>query len=224
MAMKRRIQVYSHAGLGGCLGVGERPAILAVDLQLGFTRVDLSPLAGDLDDVISDVNLIIAAAHQKNAPVVFSVLGYPEAAPWELGLWADKVPTLRVLKLESTLTALDPRLSREPADLVVVKRYASAFCGTLLASYLTAAGIDTLIVTGCTTSGCVRASVTDALFSGFRPIVPIGAVGDRASGPHEANLFDMSMKYADVVSTEDVLEYLMQVDRVESHNVREVST
>jgi nicotinamidase-related amidase len=103
---------------------------------------------------------------------------------------------------------LDPRLNRQPEELVIVKKYASGFFGTYLASTLTMKTVDTLIVTGCTTSGCVRATVMDALAHGFRPIVPLEAVGDRAQAPHEANLFDIGSKYGDVVSVSEVLEYL----------------
>jgi maleamate amidohydrolase len=108
----------------------------------------------------------------------------------------------------SELIELDPRLLRAPEDLVIVKQYASAFFGTHLASTLTAKRIDTLIVTGCTTSGCVRASVVDALSHGFRPIVPVESVGDRAQEPHEANLFDIDSKYGDVVPLSEAVAYL----------------
>jgi nicotinamidase-related amidase len=115
---------------------------------------------------------------------------------------------LRLLTLGSELVDLDPHLNRSPEDLVIVKKYASGFFGTYLASTLTMRAVDTVIVTGCTTSGCVRATVMDALAHGFRPIIPIEAVGDRAQEPHEANLFDIGSKYGDVVSTQEVIDYL----------------
>jgi nicotinamidase-related amidase len=118
---------------------------------------------------------------------------------------------LQVLRLGSDLAALDPRLPAGPQDTLVIKKYASAFFGTSLAATLTAAGVDTVLVAGATTSGCVRASVVDALQYGFRPIVLSDAVADRAEGPHQANLFDMGSKYADLASTEDVLAYLQEL-------------
>jgi nicotinamidase-related amidase len=118
---------------------------------------------------------------------------------------------LQVLRLGSDLAALDPRLPAGPQDTLVIKKYASAFFGTSLAATLTAAGVDTVLVAGATTSGCVRASVVDALQHGFRPIVLSDAVADRAEGPHQANLFDMGSKYADLASTEDVLAYLQEL-------------
>jgi nicotinamidase-related amidase len=102
-------------------------------------------------------------------------------------------------------------VERLPSDLVLVKKHASAFFGTHLAPMLTAKGIDTVVVTGCTTSGCVRATIVDALGYGFRPIVPLEAVGDRADEPHEASLFDIDAKYGDVVSVDEVLEYLRRL-------------
>ena len=111
----------------------------------------------------------------------------------------------------SDLVELDPRLQREPGDLVITKKYASGFFGTYLASTLTMQSVDTAIVAGCTTSGCVRATVMDALANGFRPIVPAECVGDRAREPHEANLFDIGSKYGDVLPLEDVLAYIDQL-------------
>ena len=118
---------------------------------------------------------------------------------------------LKALRLGSELATLDPRLHAGPQDTLVIKKYVSAFFGTSLAATLTAAGVDTVLVAGSTTSGCVRASVVDALQYGFRPIVLSDAVADRAQGPHQANLFDMGSKYADLASTEDVLAYLQEV-------------
>ena len=200
--------IYRDARLGHSIGFGRRPAVVVVDLQIGFTEPAKSPLAGDLDPVIVASNHLIQAARSAGAPVFFTVVGYASATSADAGLWPEKMPSLRVLLLDGELTKLDPRLDTNPEDTLIIKKYASAFTGTALAGNLTSLQVDTLIVAGCTTSGCVRATVVDALGAGFRPIVPIEAVGDRAIEPHEANLFDMGSKYADVLSLESVLKKL----------------
>ncbi len=200
--------IYQRAQLGHKLGYGKRPAVAVIDFQIGFTAPERSPLAGNLDAEVAATNRIIAAARKKNVPVIFTVVGYDPHRQDDAGLWPEKAPSLRLLTLGSELVKLDPRLNRQPEDLVIVKKYASGFFGTYLASTLTMKIVDTLIVTGCTTSGCVRATVMDALAHGFRPIVPLEAVGDRAQEPHEANIFDIGSKYGDVVPTSEVIEYL----------------
>jgi len=200
--------IYKRAQLGHTLGYGKRPAIVVVDFQIGFTKPELSPLAGNLDAEVAATNRLLAAARKKNVPIIFTVVGYDPHRQDNAGLWPEKVPSLRLLTLGSDLVELDPRLDRKPEDLVIVKKYASGFFGTYLGSTLTMKGVDTLIVTGCTTSGCVRATVMDALNHGFRPIVPLEAIGDRAREPHEANIFDIGAKYGDVVSVSEVIEYL----------------
>ena len=208
MAGEETRAIYAHAQLGHRLGYGQRPAVIVVDLQIGFTDPERSVLAGDLGAVIQASNRVIAAARKARLPLVYTVVGYDPNRPEDAGLWAEKGPSLRTLALGSDLVELDPRLDHQPTDLVMVKKYASSFFGTHLASILTAQRVDTAIILGCTTSGCVRATVMDALFHGFRPIVPIEAVGDRAQEPHDANLFDMASKYADVVPLDEVLDYL----------------
>jgi len=200
--------IYERAQLGHTLGFGKKPAVIVVDFQLGFTAPELSPLAGNLDAEVKATNDLIAVARKKNVPIIFTVVGYDPHRQDDAGLWPEKAPSLRLLKLGSDLVELDPRLKREPGDLVIIKKYASGFFGTYLASTLTMHTVDTAIVTGCTTSGCVRATVMDALAHGFRPIVPLECVGDRAQEPHEANLFDIGSKYGDVLPLREVLEYL----------------
>ena len=203
--------IYEHAQLGHKLGFGEKPALIVVDFQLGFTVPEQSPLAGNLDAEVAATNELITAARKKDIPVIFTVVGYDPHRQDDAGLWPEKAPSLRMLKIGSDLVKLDPRLNQEPGDLVITKKYASGFFGTYLASTLTMQSVDTAIVTGCTTSGCVRATVMDALANGFRPIVPIECVGDRAQEPHQANLFDIGAKYGDVMPLQEVLEYLEQL-------------
>lgn len=203
--------IYEHAQLGHKLGFGKKPALIVVDFQLGFTVPEQSPLAGNLGAEVAATNELIAAARKKDIPVIFTVVGYDPHRQDDAGLWPEKAPSLRMLTLGSDLVKLDPRLNQEPGDLVITKKYASGFFGTYLASTLTMQSVDTAIVTGCTTSGCVRATVMDALANGFRPIVPIECVGDRAQEPHQANLFDIGAKYGDVMPLQEVLAYLEQL-------------
>jgi nicotinamidase-related amidase len=208
MAQKQdKHAIYQHAQLGHKLGYGKRPALVVVDFQIGFTAPERSPLAGNLDAEVAATNTLITAARKKQVPVIFTVVGYDPHRQDDAGLWPEKAPSLRLLTLGSELVDLDPRLKRAPEDLVIVKKYASGFFGTYLASTLTMKAVDTVVVTGCTTSGCVRATVMDALAHGFRPIIPVEAVGDRAQEPHEANLFDIGSKYGDVVPTQEVIDY-----------------
>ena len=207
MAEDKR-KIYKRSGLGHRIGYGKRPALLVVDMQVGFTVPERSPLAGNLDLQVAAIKKLMMAARKSGAPIVFTVVGLDPNVPGDGGLWPEKAPTLLELKLGSELVELDPRLPRKPEDLVLVKKYASAFVGTPLAATLVSRGVDTLIVTGCTTSGCVRASVVDALSNGFRRMVPHEAVGDRAEEPHEASLFDMDSKYGDVVELSDAIAYL----------------
>ena len=203
--------IYEHAQLGHTLGFGKKPALIVVDFQLGFTVPEQSPLAGNLDAEVAATNELITAARKKDIPVIFTVVGYDPHRQDDAGLWPEKAPSLRMLTIGSDLVKLDPRLNQEPGDLVITKKYASGFFGTYLASTLTMQSVDTAIVTGCTTSGCVRATVMDALANGFRPIVPIECVGDRAQEPHQANLFDIGAKYGDVMPLQEVLAYLEQL-------------
>ena len=133
---------------------------------------------------------LIAAAHQKQIPVFFTVCAYEEHLK-DAGVWGRKVPALSWLKAGTKWVEIDPRLGKTPEDITVVKKYPSGFFGTHLQATLTSMGIDTLIITGCTTSGCVRATCIDALQYGYHGIVPEECVGDRAEAPHLANLFDI---------------------------------
>ncbi len=201
-------EIYARAQLGHRLGFGKCPAIIVVDFQIGFTVPEQSPLAGNLDTEVEATNDLIDAARHKGIPVIFTVVGYDAHRQDDAGLWPQKAPSLRALTLGSDLVKLDPRLKQEPGDLLITKKYASGFFGTYLASTLTMQSVDTAIIAGCTTSGCVRATVMDALANGFRPIIPVECVGDRAQEPHEANLFDIGSKYGDVLPLEEVLAYL----------------
>jgi nicotinamidase-related amidase len=212
------LAAYKKKGLAARVGIGRRPAVLVVDFIVGFTD-RRSPLAADLDREVAATKKLLAAARARRLPVFFTTTAYdPEMR--EAGVFVRKVPSLRTLQEGSRWVAIDPRLAPRRDEILLNKKYASAFFGTALASTLTALGVDTLIVTGCTTSGCIRASVVDAMQHGFRTIVPRECVGDRAAGPHEANLVDIDGKYGDVMALEDVLRRLRKNGATEAQRHR----
>jgi maleamate amidohydrolase len=197
---------YRSRGFLGRLGSGERPAVVVVDVIVGFTD-QRSPLAADFDREVTAIRRLLAAARAARAPIAFTTVAYDRQGR-EAGFFVKKVPALRVLVRGTRWVRLDPRLARRASEPLYEKQFASAFFGTSLASYLTAQRVDTLMVTGVTTSGCVRATVVDALQYGFRPIVPRECVGDRAQAPHEASLFDIDSKYGDVVGLSEAIAML----------------
>jgi maleamate amidohydrolase len=198
--------IYSRSGIGGRVGLGQRPALLVVDLQYGFTD-PASPLGGDLDDVIAATASLLSVARHMGLPIAFTSVAFQESHVGRL-VWLRKMPGLVPLIAGSRWCEIDERVKPLAGEPVFEKQAASAFFGTSLVPFLLAAGADSLIVTGCVTSGCVRASVVDAVSWGFRTIVPAECVGDRASGPHDSNIFDMDSKYADVESLETVIKRL----------------
>jgi maleamate amidohydrolase len=186
------------------LGFGRSPAIIVVDFIRAYTDPS-SPLYAPA--VVAAVNAtvpLLEAARRKSIPVVYTRVLY-HASGADGGLFVRKVPALRRMVEGEPMADIVPELAPGPDDVVLIKQYASSFFGTSLAAMLTARGIDTLVITGCSTSGCVRATAVDAMQYGFRPIVPRECVGDRHDGPHEANLFDINAKYGDVVALKDVL-------------------
>jgi nicotinamidase-related amidase len=194
-------------GFGGGAGFGSRPAVLVVDLLKGFTNPE-SPLGADLDVVVESTRRLLDCARDAAVPVIFTTVVYDEANERAAAVFMRKVPALGVLRPGSRWIQVDGRLGRRDDEPVLAKAFASAFFGTPLASMLT--GFDTLVVCGASTSGCVRATVVDAVQHGLAPVVPRECVGDRWPAAHEANLFDMQAKYADVVSLSEALDAVQQ--------------
>jgi len=188
---------YPAAGLGGRLSPGERPAVVVVDLALGFTD-PACPLGSNLDAVVAATRRLLDAARAAGAPVVFTTIALA-ADGQEGSLWRQKMPALSWLTEGSRWVELDPRLGRVETEPVVVKRAASGFAGTGLAALLTTWSADSLVVCGATTSGCVRATAVDACALGWPTFVVRDCVGDRAADAHRASLVDLDAKYADVV-------------------------
>lgn len=197
-------------GFGERGGFGRRPALAIIDMTLGFTDSE-SPLACDLEGPISNIQNLLEAARNARIPVVFTTIAFRESDKLTAAAYLEKIPALLVLEAGSRWTEIDPRIAPRETEPVLTKLFASGFFGTGMGSALTAAGVDTLIITGASTSGCVRATVVDALQYGFRTIVPREAVGDRNEQAHEANLYDIDAKYGDVILVEDTLKYLNEV-------------
>lgn len=199
-------QLYSERGIGETVGFGARPALVVVDMCNAFTDPSYR-LGSDLSSVIAAIQSIIGIFRERSLPIVFTTTAYHKDMR-DAGMFGRKIPALAELQLGSSAVEIDERLERGDGDHLITKKYGSCFFMTNMASLLVNDGVDTVIVTGVSTSGCVRATVIDACSYGYRTIVPMEAVGDRAEGPHRANLFDMNAKYADVVRTQDVLDTL----------------
>jgi maleamate amidohydrolase len=192
---------------GGEAGFGARPAVLVVDLNVGFTD-PASPLACDLDEVLGETRGLLDVARGRGVPVLFTTIIYDEVASAAAAVFLRKVPALRVLAPGTRWVEIDSRLGRLPEEPVIAKAHASAFFGVPLAALL--AGRDTLVVCGASTSGCVRATVVDAMQHGLSPIVPRECVGDRSPRAHDQALADIGGRYGDVVSAAEVARALEQ--------------
>ena len=202
----------NYAGaFDGRLPFGKRPALLVIDMVLAYLQPGSLLYAG-IEEVQASCERLVAAARDSGVPVIFTNVEYSPGGA-DGGVFYRKVPALKVFERGSPLGAFPPSLSPAAGDLVVTKQYASAFFATHLASTLTAMGVDTLVITGVSTSGCVRATALDACQSGFLPFVVRDACGDRHQGPHEANLFDLQAKYAEVISEADAVSHLRQSGR-----------
>jgi len=195
------------AGFHGRAGFGSRPALVVVDVSVGFTD-PASPLVCDLDGCVAAIARLLDAFRRVGLPVVFTTVAYDEAGKERAAVFIEKVPALLTLEAGSRWTEIDPRVAPDAREPVLTKLFASAFFETPLAEILNEAGCDTVVVTGASTSGCVRATAVDALQHGYRVVVPREAVGDRNPAAHEANLYDVDAKYGDVVAVEDVLDHV----------------
>lgn len=198
------LERYQNSGLAGRLLAGQRPAVIVVDLQLGFTTPSAGP-GFALDSEVAATRTLIDLARQLQLPVLFTTIVFDDETAPQAATWLRKMPALGVLASGSGWEDIDARLDPRPDEPVITKQTASAFAGTDLADRLRALGVDTLLVCGATTSGCVRATVVDACALNFPSFVVGEAVGDREAGPHEAALLDIDAKYGDVVSLEQAL-------------------
>ena len=211
-------EIYERARLGGNVALGKRPAVLVVDLSRGFTD-PRSTLGSDLTEVVEATNRLLATARESGLPVIFTTIGF-EPNLKDGSLWLQKVPSLGELLVGGEWVEIDPRLGRREEETVILKKGASAFFGTNLPSVLVSQGADTVVLCGATTSGCIRATAVDLLQYGYPTLVPRECVGDRARGPHEANLVDIQAKYADVVPVEEAVSYLEEAAKEKTSKSR----
>ena len=199
-------RIYERARLGQSITPGSRPAVLVVDFSRGFTDPE-STMGSDLTGEVEATKRLLDVARAKGIPAVFTTIGF-ESNLKDGSLWLQKAPGLAELQVGGKWVEIDPRLERGEDEVVILKKGASAFFGTNLPSVLVSQGVDTIVLCGATTSGCIRATAVDLLQYGYPTLVPRECVGDRAQAPHEANLIDIQAKYADVVPIEDAISYL----------------
>ena len=198
---------FAERGFGGRLGFGDRPALLVVDLVNAFTDAS-SPLGAAMDSELDAARVLLDAARSVGVPRFFTTLWYEDADLSDAGVWIRKIKGLSALRKDTHEVQLDTRLQRRSDEPIVAKKYASAFFGTDLLSRLISTGVDTVVIAGCTTSGCVRATAVDAIQYGLRPVVVREAVADRAASAHAQALFDLEQKYADVETIDSVIAEL----------------
>lgn len=197
--------VYEAAGFGRSVDRGSRPGVVVVDFCYGFTD-PLYPTAADMSAELAATRKVTDAARAAGIPVIYFTIAYH---PHEIKMypWLQKAVGMKALQIGSRLVEIDAATGIQPSDPIIVKKGASAFFGTPLAGMLTGASVDTVVVTGATTSGCVRATVVDAVQSGFNVLVPQDCCADRAQAPHDANLYDIQQKYADVTNSEEIVNW-----------------
>lgn len=201
----------NYAGVwGNRIGFGQHPALLMIDFMQGYTTPGAPLFAPGVVEAVSEAVALLHTARQVGIPVIHTRILYHPQHQRDGGIWVKKAPVMRDMVEGNPLAAFCPQVQPLDEEVVITKQYASAFFGTALASLLVSEGIDTLLIAGCSTSGCVRATAVDALQYGFRAMVVQECVGDRHTAPHEANLFDIDSKYGDVVSKAASLEYLGQ--------------
>jgi len=202
-------QDQNYAGVWDSrLGFGNKTALIVIDLLQGYTTEGAPLYAPGVVSAVEEMHELFEAARATDIMIIHTQVRYNEHTFADGGIWTQKAPVLKSLVESDPLAQFCEGMEPRPEELLITKNYASAFFGTSLSSTLTAAGVDTLMITGCTTSGCIRATAVDALQYGFRPICVRECCGDRHDGPHEANLFDINAKYGDVISKAEAIEYL----------------
>jgi maleamate amidohydrolase len=192
----------------GRLGFGKKSAVIVIDLLQGYTTEGSALYAPGVVDCVKEMPDFLDLAREKGVPIIHTRVLYTAPNYEDGGIWIKKAPVLKDLVEGNPYAEFCPEVVPKPGEPIIVKQYASAFFGTSLIATLNGLGVDTLIITGCTTSGCIRATAVDAVQHGIRPICVRECIGDRHEGPHEANLFDINAKYGDVITKQEAIEYL----------------
>lgn len=209
MSVADLLRFYERRGYGISVGRGAHPAVLVIDFSIAFTKGMANfPSPGYDDEVAATARLLKAA--RGRAPVYFTTIAY-QPHMRDAGLWAVKIPWLQALQLSAHEVGIDERLSAKPDEPVIVKKYASSFFETDLDAMLKREGVDTLIIAGCTTSCCVRATAVDSLQHGYKTLIAAEAVGDLNPALHAIHLADLRSRYADVVSVDELTAYLQSI-------------
>lgn len=198
---------YAERGFGGRVGFGERPALLIIDLANAWMESD-SPLGSPQESVLDNTLKVLTAARSADIPIVFTTMAYQPDLRDAGVVYVKKLKHVAVQIQGTRAAELHPALERRPSEPLIVKPRASAFFGTNLVSHLIGQRVDTVIVTGVSTSGCIRATSESAFNYDFHVIVPREAVGDRSPSAHEANLFDIDNRFGDVVDVSETVSYL----------------
>lgn len=199
-------EIYRTQQFGQKIGFGKRPALLVVDFVNGFTDPEILG-GGNIHGAVEATKPLLAFFRKARLPVVLTRIVYADDGA-DAGVWCQKVPRLRDLTEKAHASQVVDALTPHAGELVIRKTQASAFFGTHLAAHFVSRGIDTVVLAGCTTSGCVRATAIDAMSMNYRVTVATDCVGDRALGPHEANLFDIGQKYADLSTASEIVASL----------------
>src|SRR6056300_1182287 len=193
------------------IGLGQYPALILVDMSLGFTQPE-SPLGGYFDSEVEASQILAAAFRDRTLPVVYTTVVYDRDE--DASVFRARLPSLNILKRGSAWVDIDSRLTPTESEMLAEKHFPSAFVGTNVDRYLRSQGADSAIVVGLTTSGCVRATAVDALSHNYPTVVVREGVGDRNLEAHAANLHDMHAKYVDVMSLDETLAMLDRLERV----------
>jgi maleamate amidohydrolase len=194
--------VYKRQKLGQTISIGQSPALLIVDFVNGFLDPEMFG-GGNVLEAAHNTKPVLELFRKTGTPVVFTRIVYADDGS-NCGVWCEKAPRLKELTELSISSQVTDSLAPQKGEIIIRKTQASAFFDTALASILRHRLVDTLVFAGATTSGCVRASVVDAMSLNFRPLVLSDCVGDRALGPHDANLFDMGQKYANIAASTEL--------------------